>query len=494
MRAFRWWTPVGLAAVMGAIAVLLPPGTAEAQYGKRSMDSPRDAVQPRTGDFDMMLERRVVRVLLPYSRTLYFNDKGRERGLAAESARDFEEFLNKKYRAKLHNRPITVVLIPTPRAQLLPRVVQGLGDIAAGNLTVTDERRKQVDFAAPTDLRSVSELVLTRKQDGPLASVDELAGKTVHVRASSSYHESLETLNRLFARTGKAPVNIVLVSDLLEDEDLMEMLDAGIIAAIVVDDWKAKMWAQILPNLIVNEGAAVRSGGSVGWAHRKGSPLLAAELDEFYYKYEKQRGAIPYRLGQYHKQVKRLQDPTGRNDWKRFQETVALFRKYGEQYGFDPLMLAAQGFQESKLDQSVRSPVGAIGVMQLMPETGASMRVGDVTVTEHNVHAGAKYMKTILSDYFQDAHFDDLNRTLFAFAAYNAGPNRISRLRKVAAERGLDPDVWFDNVEVVVSEKVGRETTTYVRNILKYYVSYKLALELREEQREAREGLTPSGD
>jgi membrane-bound lytic murein transglycosylase MltF len=455
--------------------------------------SPRAEFQPRTGDFDMMLARRSIRVLVPYSRTLYFNDKGKERGISAENVRDFEEFLNKKYRPKLHNRPITVVLIPTPRDQLIPRVVEGRGDIAAGNLTATDQRREHVDFFAPPDLRAVSEVVLTHNQDGPLASAEELAGKTVHVRASSSYHESLQTLNQLLTRAGKAPVVIVPVSELLEDEDLMEMLDAGVLPAIVVDDWKAKMWANILPNIIVNEDATLRTGGTVGWVHRKNSPVLSAELDEFYNKYEKKRGAIPYRFAQYSKQVKRLQDPTGRNDWKRFQETVALFEKYGARYGFDPLMLAAQGFQESKLDQSVRSPVGAIGVMQLMPDTGASMKVGDVTVTEPNIHAGVKYLDTILTNYFEGAHFDDLNRTLFAFAAYNAGPNRIVRLRTVAAERGLDPNVWFDNVEVVVSEKVGRETTTYVRNILKYYVSYKLTLEMQQEQEKARDALAPAG-
>jgi membrane-bound lytic murein transglycosylase MltF len=221
--------------------------------------------------------------------------------------------------------------------------------------------------------------------------------------------------------------------------------------------------------------------------------LLHGELTEFYYKFEKQRGTIPYRFAQYSKQVKRLQDPTGRNDWKRFEETVALFEKYGAKYSFDPLMLAAQGFQESKLDQSARSSVGAIGVMQLMPATGQSMKVGDVTVTEPNIHAGAKYMNTIMTRYFQDAKFDDLNRVLFAFAAYNAGPNRISKLRPVAASRGLNPDIWFDNVEIVVSEKIGRETTTYVRNIVKYYVAYKLMLGLEEEQRKAREALMPDG-
>ena len=235
------------------------------------------------------------------------------------------------------------------------------------------------------------------------------------------------------------------------------------------------------------------TGGHIGWCYRKNSPLLLAELEEFYYKYEKQRGAIPYRFSQYNKQVKRLQDPTGRNDWKRFQATITLFEQYGGRYGFDPVMLAAQGFQESKLDQTVRSPVGAIGIMQIMPTTGADMKVGDITVSEANIHAGAKYMNTLMTSYFGDAHFDELNRTLFAFASYNAGPNRIKRLRLVAAQRGLNPDVWFDNVEIVVSEKIGRETTTYVRNIVKYYVSYRLTMEMNEEQRKAREALPASG-
>ncbi len=453
----------------------------------------RAAVKQRLGDFDVMLERRVVRVLVPPSRTLYFNDKGKERGLTAELVRDFEEFLNEKYRRKLHNRPITVVLIATSRDRLIIDLVGGYGDVAAGNLTVTDERLLQVDFIAPPEEREVSELVLTSKQRGAIASVDELSGQTVHVRASSSYHESLEALNARFQKEGKPPTKLVLVPDMLEDEDLMEMVDAGVIDIIVVDDWMANMWAKILPNLIVNESAAVRTGAHIGWAYRKNSPLVLAELNDFYYKFEKKRGTIPYRFAQYNKQVKRLQDPTGRNDWKRFEQTVALFEKYGTQYGFDPMMLAAQGFQESRLDQSVRSPVGAIGIMQLMPATGQDMKVGDVTVTEPNIHAGAKYMNTLMTKYFGDAHFDDLNRTLFAFAAYNAGPNRIAKLRTVAAQRGLNPDLWFDNVEIVVSEKVGRETTTYVRNIVKYYYSYKLTLQLQEEQRKAREALSDGG-
>jgi membrane-bound lytic murein transglycosylase MltF len=334
-------------------------------------------------------------------------------------------------------------------------------------------------------------VLVTPANAPPVARVEALSGRTIHVRASSSYFESLETLNRMFERAGRDPVKIHRISEYLEDEDLMEMVDAGLLPAIIVDDWKAHMWQPVLPHIAIHDSVAVRTGGSVGWAFRHNSPLLQSELHDFFYKFEKQRGSIPYRFHQYSKQIKRLQDPTGHEDWKRFQETVAIFQKYGDQYGFDPLMLVAQGYQESTLDQSKRSRVGAIGVMQLMPETGASMKVGDVTVTDPNIHAGAKYLNKIMTDYFQDANFDDFNRALFALASYNAGPTRIARLRRQSAERGLDPDLWFDNVEVIVSEKVGRETTTYVRNIVKYYVSYRLTVDMQAAREAARERAAP---
>jgi membrane-bound lytic murein transglycosylase MltF len=187
--------------------------------------------------------------------------------------------------------------------------------------------------------------------------------------------------------------------------------------------------------------------------------------------------------------AKKFRNNTNDAEVKRFQQTLALFQKYGEKYGFDPLMLAAQGYQESQLNQGAKSHVGAIGIMQVMPATGAELRVGDITVAENNIHAGTKYMDQLMTKYFPDAKFSDSNRPLFAFASYNAGPGRISQMRKEAQTRGLDPDKWFNNVEIVTAEKVGIETTTYVRNIYKYYVAYTLMLAAREEQRKAREAL-----
>ena len=450
--------------------------------------APRKTLAPRLGDFDSMLRRRTIRVLVPYSRTLFFNDKGRERGLTADQVREFERYLNKKYQKQLRNVPFSVAIVPTSRENLITDVVQGIGDMAAGNLTVSESRSQQVDFISPKDLRSVSEIILTHKKDGPVNNVEQMSGRTILVRKSSSYFESLQKLNETLSGKGMAPAKIDTVSEDLEDEDLMEMLDAGIIPAIVVDDWKAKMWAQILPNIVVNENAAVRSGGQIGWAYRKNSPLLAAVLEDFYYKFAKPLGTFSYVFKKYTQQAKRLQDPTKDKSWKRYQEIMKLFENYGNKYDFDPLMLAALGFQESRLDQNARSHVGAVGVMQLMPATGKEMKVGDVTVMENNIHAGSKYLNTIMTKYFKDAQFNEFNRSLFAFASYNAGPSRIAGLRKVAAERGLNPDWWLHSVEIVASEKIGKETTTYVRNIVKYFYSYKLMQELAEERRKEREG------
>jgi len=447
--------------------------------------------RPWTGDFDQMLERRRIRVLVPYSRSLYFNDKGFERGLSAESVRAFEKWLNRKYAKQLKNRPVTVLVGPRTRDRLLPEVTAGLGDIAVGNLTMTPERLEVVDFVLFRNLPAVQEVVVTGKTSPPVVAVDELAGRTVHVRRASSYFESLNALNERLTAEGKPAVHVILVPDALEDEDLLEMLDAGILEAVVVDDWKAKMWAQILRGISVNEQAVLRAGSQIGWAIRKGSPKLEAEIMAFM-KAEATRGIIAWHVDQAMRRVKRLKNPNDRAGRKKFEQVYALFEKYGEKYRFDPLMLTAQGFQESRLNQNARSPVGAVGVMQVMPATGNELRVGDIHLTEPNIHAGAKYMDRLMTRYFSDAAFDEVNRTLFAFASYNAGPGAIARMRKEASKAGLDPDQWFNNVEIVTARRIGAETTTYVRNIYKYYAAYKLLEEARAEARRAREQLNPA--
>ena len=439
-----------------------------------------------------MLERRLIRVAVPYSRSLYFVDKGRERGIAVELIRDFERWVNQKYAKKLGKRPLTVFVLAATRDKLLTDLNDGLADIAVGNLTVTDERLKVVDFVAPDEKIVNVEILVTGPTSPAIASEQDLSGRTVHVRKSSSYYASLMALNARLRQAGESEAKLVLVPDALEDEDMLEMMNAGLLQAMVVDDWKARAWSQVLTKVKLHDDVVLRAPTRRGWAIRKGSPQLSAELDDFYKRWAKKQGVIPYRHQQYMKNIKTLSDPTGSAEWKRFQSIIALLEKYGQKYQFDPLMLAAQGYQESQLDQKKRSRVGAVGVMQIMPATGKAMKVGNITVTEANIHAGAKYMDQLMTQYFKDADFDDQNRTLFAFASYNAGPGNISRMRKEAEKRGLDPNRWFNNVELVTAEKIGIETTTYVRNIYKYYVSYKLTLDAQAAAEKLKQQVAPS--
>jgi len=440
------------------------------------------------GDFDKMLERRRIRVLVPYSRTLYFNDKGTQRGLTADLMREFEQHLNRKHAKQLGKRPITVILVPTTRDEMFNEVASGLADIAAGNLSITEARLTQVDFAYLPDVPGMNEVIATGPKSPPVNSIDDLAGKTIHVRKVVSYRKTIEELNQRFVKEGKPPMKIVDLPDSLEDEDKLEMLNVGLLELVVVDDWKGKVWAQFLKDVKIREDLVLKKDVKTGWAIRKNSPLLKAEIEEFMRQAHKV-SSLQTRKSLALSRARKFRNNTADAEVKQFNQTLALFEKYGAKYGFDPLMLAAQGYQESQLNQNAKSHVGAIGIMQVMPATGAELKVGDIKIAENNVHAGTKYMDQLMTRYFKDAKFSESNRPLFAFASYNAGPGRISQMRKEAARRGLDPDKWFNNVEIVTAEKVGIETTTYVRNIYKYYVAYSLMLATHAEQGEARKAL-----
>ena len=178
----------------------------------------------------------------------------------------------------------------------------------------------------------------------------------------------------------------------------------------------------------------------------------------------------------YLKSTKWVQNSLSDEEMQRFKEAIQFFKKYAEMYDFDWLVVAALAYQESRIDQSRRSQAGAIGVMQLLPSTATDRNVGiqNIEEIENNIHAGVKYLRFIVDRYYAKEPMDRLNKGLFAFASYNAGPAKVAKLRKEAREMGLDPNVWFRNVEIVAAKRIGRETVQYVSNIYKYYVAYRL--------------------
>jgi membrane-bound lytic murein transglycosylase MltF len=331
----------------------------------------------------------------------------------------------------------------------------------------------------------VSELVVTGPASPKIASLDDLSDKAVFVRKSSSYYESLVALNKKFAAEKKAPIRLTEAPETLEDEDLLEMLNAGLVGIVIADKHIADFWKQIFPQLTVHDQLALRSGGEVAWALRKDSPKLKAQLDDFATRNKAGTAVGNQLLTRYLKNAKYVKNAASVEERKKFEALVQYFKKYGDQYNVDWVLMGAQGYQESQLNQSARSHVGAIGVMQIMPATGKDMKVGDITETEANIHAGIKYMRWMIDNYYGKEPMTPLDKALFAFASYNAGAGRISSMRKEAAKRGLDPNVWFQNVEYVAAEKIGPETVTYVSNIYKYYVSYRLILESGAETKAA---------
>ena len=403
--------------------------------------------------------------------------------------RQFDEDLNKrltKQRKLKRHLKVRLVFVPVGRDEILQALAAGKGDIAASNLTITENRRKLVDFSGPV-YPDVSEVVVSGPASPAISSVEELAGKTVFVRKSSSYYESLVALNARFAAQRKPAVIIEAAPEPLEDEDLLEMVNAGLIPLTVVDSHVAGLWKQVFPKLRVHDTVTVRTGGNIGWAIRKGSPQLKAALDDFRTRFGKGTTVGNSILTRYLKSARYVKDATSKSERKKFLALVQYFQKYGDKYDMDWLLMAAQGYQESQLNNAVRSPVGAIGVMQVMPATGKELRVGDITQVEPNIHAGVKYMRWMIDNYYGDEPMTKLDKALFSFASYNAGAGRISGLRKEAARRGLDPNVWFHNVEYVAAEKIGAETVTYVANIYKYYIAYSLVMEARASREEAVE-------
>jgi membrane-bound lytic murein transglycosylase MltF len=448
---------------------------------------------PWTGDLDGMVERRMVRVLTAFSKTQYFIDRGTPRGTAYDQGKLLEDELNVKLSRPNHER-INVQFVPLSRGELIPALLAGKGDIVMADLTVTPERQQQVDFTEPW-IDGVDEIVVT-SPDGPaIASVDDLSGKDVFVRTSSSYHQSLLDLNARFAKEGKAPVKITPAPEELEDEDLLEMANAGLVDVLVVDNHKAWFWQRVWPTLKLYPTVTLRTGARIAWAVRKDSPTFKAALDTFL----QTNGATSLNarmiFRRYLLNTQYVQGAAAEASRKRFAALVSLFRKYGAQYDMDWMLMAAQGYQESRLDHSARSHVGAIGVMQVMPATGRELKVGDIRQIDPNIHAGVKYIRSMVDRYYANEPMDDLNKVLFAFAAYNAGPARVRQLRREAADRGLDANVWFDNVERIASERIGRETVTYVSNIYKYYVTYLLIqgeyIQRRDLKRAARPTSTP---
>jgi membrane-bound lytic murein transglycosylase MltF len=439
----------------------------------------------RTGDLDEMAKNRNIRALVLLNPIGFFYDQGLPKGVMYETLEEFQKFANQKL--KTGKLDVKVTFLPMRVDQLEAALTGGLGDVLAMGLVITPDREQRVAFSTPIQT-DVTQIIVTGPNFGAVSALSDLGGKDVYVNPLTTYYGNLQKVNETLKSEGKTPINIKMADKNLMDDDLVQMVNAGLIPATVTTKQRAQLWSQVLGNLQVHPDLVIASGLTQAWAMRKNNPQLKQLVDEFIASHAVGTSFGNTLLRRYLQNTKWVKDSTSAEEMKKFQNIVDLMQKYAGEYDFDYLMIAAQAYQESQLDQSKRNPSGAMGIMQVIPKNAAAspINISSVATVDNNIHAGVKMLRNIEDKYFNDPKIDRTNKTLFVFASYNAGPNRIARLRKEATEMGLDPNVWFGNVELVASKDIGQETVTYVSNIYKYYVAYKLTLEQRQIREKAR--------
>lgn len=432
-----------------------------------------------TGDIDGMLQRRYIRTLVLYNKTNFFYDGPQPRGITYEALKEFEKFLNGKLNTG--NKPVHLIFIPVSPEEGLKRMREGRGDIAASNLPIIPQLQELVDFSDPIRERA-RQVVVTGPSAPSITSLEDLSGKEVFVRKLSRYWPKLESLNERFRSEGRAPAIIREADQNLQDEDILDMVNAGLVGVTIMDDLIAAFWAKVYDGIAVHNDLSLADEDKIGWAVRKGTPSFLSLINEFVKDHKVGTSFGNVLLQRYLRDTKWAENSVAPGEMEKFKTAIAFFKKYAGQYKFEWLMIAAQAYQESTIDQTKTSSAGAVGVMQIKPSTAAGDPVNIQGVdkdAEKNINAGVKYLSFIMENYFKDAQMNRVNRGLFAFASYNAGPNRIAKLRKQAEAEGLNPNVWFNNVELVAAKEIGAETVTYVSNIYKYYVAYQMAAETK---------------
>ena len=427
-------------------------------------------------DLPGLLQKKYIRVLTTLNRTNFFISEGHLVGYEYSLLKAYEKHLNKK----LGKKALGVVLefIPVNRDELMAKLTQGYGDIAAAGLTITPERKKQVQFTIPYR-KNVQEIIVSNTQDFTPKSLEDLAGHSIYVRTSSSYHQSLMRLNDRLEQEDLKPVKIKDIGENIETESILEMVNSGALGLTVADNHIAEAWSKALPDLVLHEDIAVRKGGKIAWMVRKNNPKLLASLDSFLKTHKQGTRLGNIYFERYYSPKTLLKNPADHAYGEKLKTYEAVIKKYAKMYDFDWLLILAMAFQESGLDNAKESHAGAVGLMQVRPATAGDANIGikNVRKLQNNVHAGVKYLHFLRDQYFSDPSIRPRDQIRFALASYNAGPANIRRARQATKKMGLDPNRWFRNVELAVLKSIGRETVRYVSNINKYYILYTTIFE-----------------
>jgi membrane-bound lytic murein transglycosylase MltF len=476
--------------IVFVLSILFIPGLALAVQKSIPPETDEQAMfdrinEPFKGDLDEIRTRRIIRVLVSYCKTNYFFDHGKPHGFEYELIKAYEAFLNK--RVKNRTSKTKMIFVPVPFNQLFQALNDGRGDIAAASLTITPERQKIVNFTRPY-IPKVHEIVVLNKKVKDVHSVEDLSNKMVYVLKGSSYLAHLKAFNKILKKLKRPPIRIKESQEYIVTEDILELVNAGIVDITLADHHEAEAWSQVLPNIVIRKDLKINSEGNIAWAVRKDNQKLLSSLNAFIEKNKKGTLLGNMLFKRYYQNSKWIKNPMTETERKKLNHLIALFKKYGDKYHFNFLKLSAQAYQESGLDNSKRSATGAIGIMQVLPQTASDKHIDikNIQLLDNNIHAGTKYLNFLRARYFSSPEIEPADRVYFSWAAYNAGPTRIYKIRQETAKRGFNPNKWFFNVENIASEIIGKETVDYVSNINKYFVAYQLYFDIYQKRTKAK--------
>ena len=426
----------------------------------------RHRQQTFTDDLSGLKERRRLRMITRNNPMTYFIFRGLQVG--------FEYELMKKF-ASQHNLRLEIV-IPDSHAELLSYLNEGKGDVVASAMTITEERQEQAAFTRPYN--EVSELVVVRADEDSINSLQDLVGRPIHVRASSSFYTTLMAL-----RDSIEGIEIELVPDNVETEEILVGVEEGVYDITMCDS-----------NLLGVErayGRQLKAAFSVkpaelGWAVRKDNTDLLSALDEYI---RQEKGGLFFnmmkkRYFENTRTIAKAKDSMRVDLSGQLSPYDDLTKKYASQYGLDWRLITAQMYQESKFDPKAVSWVGAQGLMQVMPSTGEQLGFIDLHEPAVGIHAGVKYMYQLINRFDHKLPMDE--RLRFALASYNVGYGHVLDARRLAREMRWDSNRWFGNVEKAMRllsqpeyyERArygfcrGGQPVHYVENIQRFYDAY----------------------
>ena len=379
-----------------------------------------------TDDLPGMKERGRLRMITRNNPLTYFIHRGRQVGFEYELIKEF---------AARHDMRLDIV-IPESHADLLAYLNEGKGDLVAAAMTITGPRQELAAFSRPYN--EVDEMVVVRADQDSIASLADLAGRTVHVRRSSSFYTTLKALEDSIG------LEVVGVSDTVETEEILAGLDEGLYDITLCDSNLLEM--EVAHGLRLKAAFSIKPT-VLGWAVRKGNPELLAALDQ--YVREEKSGLLfnmmKKRYFENRRTIAKAKDSLRVDLSGRLSPFDDLVKKYARRYGQDWRLITAQMYQESHFDPEATSWVGALGLMQIMPETGRELGFTDLRDPEQNIHAGVKYMHQLLKRF--DPAIPMGERVRLALASYNVGYGHVLDARQLAREKGWDPDRWFGHVE-----------------------------------------------